>query len=91
MNTATIIISILSLLALWIWFRHYSETLYKKGRNDEHKWQTENNIEARQLMAGAVNRGYAEWKMYDTYTGKTEFKWIEPGDYKIRQIDKNRS
>ena len=88
-NTHIIILSILALLALWIWFRIYSKDLYEKGRKDGIEWKRNNNIEERQLMAAAVHRGYAEWRMYDSYTGKTEFKWIEPGDYKIRQINKS--
>ena len=29
------------------------------------------------LKANAVQRGYAEWKVVDQATGKTEFVWVE--------------
>jgi hypothetical protein len=87
-TTQIVCISIFGIIAIWIWFLDYTKKTYEKGRADMREWMKTNNFEADNLRAGAVNRGYAEWRIFDHQNGETAFKWVEPYNYKIRQINK---
>ena len=61
-----------------LFFRACVKHAYDKGYRLGKQWANENNDMANWLRNGAVNRGYAEWRVTDGNNRQVEFKWIEP-------------